>query len=78
MIEPLREASADGPTASCSWSRASSRPPPRRSSASSARGKTGFSVLERDDLERFAPIEGVELPHGPAYLLTASDTGAET
>ena len=21
------------------------------------RGKTGFSVLERDDLERFAPIE---------------------
>jgi len=42
------------------------------------RGKPGFSVLEREDLERFAPIEDVELPPGPAYLLTGVDTGAGT
>ena len=42
------------------------------------RGKAGFSVLERDDLERFAPIDEVELPPSPAYLLRAPDTGADT
>ncbi len=35
-------------------------------------------MLERDDLERFAPIDEVELPPGPAYLLRAPDTGTET
>ena len=42
------------------------------------RGKAGFSVLEDDDLARFVPIDAVELPDGPAYLMTGVDTGAET
>jgi hypothetical protein len=42
------------------------------------RGKPGFSVFEREDLERFALIQEVDLPPGPAYLLTAPDTGADT
>ena len=42
------------------------------------RGKTGSSMLDREDLERFTEIESVELPAGRAYLLTGIDTGGET
>ena len=41
-------------------------------------GETGFSVLDDDDLARFAPIDAVDLPDAPAYLLVDVDTGAET
>ncbi|MFE4570594.1 DUF5701 family protein [Paenibacillus chitinolyticus] len=41
-------------------------------------GKNGFSVMEAEDLARFEPIEGVELPEGEAYLLLDVDTGSET
>jgi hypothetical protein len=42
------------------------------------RGKTGFSVLDPDDLRRFEPIETVELPRGSAYLIVDVDTGRDT
>jgi uncharacterized protein DUF5701 len=41
------------------------------------RGEAGFSVLEPDDLERFLPIGGLELPDGVAYVATDLDTGAD-
>jgi Family of unknown function (DUF5701) len=42
------------------------------------RDKAGFSVLDPDDLERFEPIETVELPGGSAYLIVDVDTGQDT
>jgi hypothetical protein len=42
------------------------------------RGKTGFTSMEADDLKRFSPIPGVELPRGSAYLITDVDTGQAT
>ncbi len=39
-------------------------------------GATGFSVMDADDLARFAPIASVRLPAGGAYLLTDLDLGA--
>ncbi len=77
MIEPLREASADADRFVLVV-KSELAPAAETIERVERRRKTGFSVLERDDLERFAPIEGVELPHGPAYLLTAPDTGADT
>jgi hypothetical protein len=41
-------------------------------------GKQGFTRMESDELARFAPIEGVELPGGRAYLITDVDTGRST
>jgi Family of unknown function (DUF5701) len=41
-------------------------------------GKQGFTRIEADDLERFAPVDGVDLPRGSAYLVTDVDTGAGT
>jgi hypothetical protein len=41
-------------------------------------GKTGFTVLEADDLKRFQPIESVCIPGGLAYLAVDIDTGKET
>jgi hypothetical protein len=41
-------------------------------------GASAISVLDDDELARFMPIEGVELPDGPAYLLVDVDTGHET
>ena len=41
-------------------------------------GASALSVLDDDELARFVPIEGVELPDGPAYLLVDVDTGHET
>lgn len=40
--------------------------------------KQGFSVLEADDLERFQPIQGLEIPDGLAYLLIDVETGKAT
>jgi Family of unknown function (DUF5701) len=77
MIEPLREASADAGRFVLVV-KSELAPAAETIERVERRGKTGFSVLERDELERFAPIEEVELPLGPAYLLTAPDTGAET
>ena len=39
-------------------------------------GRHGFTRM--DDLARFTPIEGVELPSGPAYLVGDVDTGRAT
>jgi hypothetical protein len=38
--------------------------------------RVGFTTMEADDLARFAPIDGLEIPAGP-YLLEDVDTGAE-
>ena len=41
-------------------------------------GRSGFSVLDADDLARFRPIESVTLPDGQAYVVTDVDTGKDT
>jgi hypothetical protein len=41
-------------------------------------GKQGFTRMEADELARFRPIEGVELPGGFAYLVADVDTGGDT
>jgi hypothetical protein len=41
-------------------------------------GKQGFTRIEAEDLERFTPVDGVDLPGGSAYLVTDVDTGAGT
>ncbi|HEX6577275.1 MAG TPA: DUF5701 family protein [Jiangellaceae bacterium] len=41
-------------------------------------GRSGFSVLDADDLARFRPIESVTLPDGQAYVVTDVDTGKAT
>ena len=41
-------------------------------------GKTGFSVMDSDDLRKFKPIDGIDLPNGMAYLAVDIDTGKET
>jgi hypothetical protein len=38
----------------------------------------GFTRMEGEELERFAPIDGVEVPAGEAYLVTDVDTGHAT
>ena len=40
------------------------------------RARAGFTVLDADDLQRFEPIDTVELPRGSAYLVLDVDTGA--
>jgi hypothetical protein len=42
------------------------------------RDQNGFSVLDKDDLAGFEPIDGVTLPRGMAYLMSDIETGAET
>lgn len=39
------------------------------------RGRTGFTDMDPDDLARFTPIDGVDVPPGPAYLIGDLDTG---
>lgn len=41
-------------------------------------GKQGFTTMEPDELERFEPIDGLEIPTAPAYLVTDLDSGRET
>lgn len=41
-------------------------------------GRSGFSVLDADDLARFRPIEGVTLPDGSAYVITEVEAGKDT
>jgi hypothetical protein len=40
-------------------------------------GGTGFTTLEADDLARFRPLPGLDVPTSP-YLLLDVDTGADT
>jgi hypothetical protein len=42
------------------------------------RDKAGFTSMEADDLARFEPIDGVELPNAFAYLVVDVDTGRDT
>jgi len=42
------------------------------------KNKAGFSIMASEELNRFTPIEGIELPEGFAYLLVDIDTGQET
>lgn len=42
------------------------------------KNQKGFSVMDADDIQRFKPIEGIELPNGIAYLAMDIDTGTET
>jgi len=41
-------------------------------------GRPGFTTMEADDLERFAPIPGIEAAAGVPYLLADVDTRGET
>ena len=41
-------------------------------------GEPGFTSMEADDLERFGPIDGLEIPAAPAYLVADMDTGRDT
>ncbi|WP_374020396.1 DUF5701 family protein [Paenibacillus thiaminolyticus] len=41
-------------------------------------GKRGFSIMDAEELRRFQPIEGVELPTGIAYVAADIDRGMET
>ncbi|MFN2467060.1 MAG: DUF5701 family protein [Gaiellaceae bacterium] len=41
-------------------------------------GRPGLVRMDPTDPGEFAPIEGVHLPLGPAYLLADLDTGADT
>jgi hypothetical protein len=52
--------------------------PARVIGAVSLRGKPGFTDMEPDDLARFEPIDGVEVPAGFAYLVEGWDAGADT
>lgn len=40
-------------------------------------GKRALSMLDDEELARFVPIEGLDLPEGPAYRLLDVDTGHE-
>jgi hypothetical protein len=42
------------------------------------RGKRGFTTMDGDDVRRFRPTPGLDLPASPVYLLVDVDTGAET
>jgi hypothetical protein len=42
------------------------------------RGKSAFTDMAADDIERFTPIEGITLPAGAAYLLVDIDLGRDT
>ncbi|WP_238403128.1 DUF5701 family protein [Paenibacillus mesophilus] len=42
------------------------------------KNKTGFSVMDSDDINRFKPIEGITIPDGMAYMLADIDTGKQT
>ena len=37
--------------------------------------KEGFVVVDMPDVDRFAPIEGIEVPDGPLYVVTELDRG---
>lgn len=37
--------------------------------------KQGFVVADMTDVDRFAPIDGIDLPSGPLYAVTAPDRG---
>lgn len=41
-------------------------------------GKTGLSIMDREEIQRFQPIEGIELPNGMAYIAVHIDTGKDT
>ncbi len=42
------------------------------------REEAGFSVLDPDDIARFEPLEGMQLPTSSAYLLVDVDTGKDS
>ena len=39
--------------------------------------KLGVSVIDRDELATYQPVDGVEVPDADAYLLTGIDVGSE-
>jgi hypothetical protein len=41
-------------------------------------GRRGFVDMNPIEPGQFSPIEGVEMPEGPAYLAVGIDTGGET
>jgi hypothetical protein len=40
--------------------------------------KPGFTEMPPEDLDRFRPIDGVDVPHGSAYLIADVETGRGT
>jgi len=43
-----------------------------------ARGREGYTEFDAEELGRFQPIEGIELPEGPAYIAVDIDAGASS
>jgi hypothetical protein len=52
-------------------------PPAKAIGAVELAGRRGFTTMEGDDLERFAPLDGLDLPRGSAYVVADVDTGGE-
>jgi hypothetical protein len=73
-LEPLRERAGD----SFVLTLRNSVPSERAIELVELRDKPGFTSMEPDDLARFEPIDGVELPNAFAYLVVDVDTGRDT
>jgi len=43
-----------------------------------ASGRQGFTEFDAEELSRFRPIEGIDLPEGPVYLAVDVDAGASS
>ncbi len=41
-------------------------------------GKSGFSVMDTEDLRKFKPIDSIDIPNGTIYLAVDIDTGKDT
>jgi hypothetical protein len=53
-------------------------PPDEAMRRTELNGRPGFADFEPADLRRFAPIPGLPVPDGPAYLIFDVDRGKET
>ena len=76
LVEPLRARVPDGPFAIV----VSGALVPAHAAVPLVEldGKPGFTDMEPDDLAGFGPVVGVEVPPGPAYLVTGFDAGTAT
>jgi hypothetical protein len=82
LVEPLRDRLLDASTADDRIPfllvvRAALVPTVEQVARWTVKGKAGWTDMA-DELAGFAPIEGVDVPDSPVYLLRDVDTGAET
>ena len=53
-------------------------PTERAMSLVESRGKRGFVGMDPTEPDEYAPIDGLDVPPGPAYLVGGVDTGPDT